>query len=231
MLTRSAAAAAVMGLALAVTLRASQTSSDAWIRYVDPGQRFEFTYPPAFGNPERGTDSGFGHRVVGLRFPQLVGLGGEVVLTTGPVAVDVQVLGGLYDAIARDLLPPADLQTLMKALPPLTAASFCASLASADHVTGLSLPPRLEDMARKLDAMRNGTPRVHRCSVTGGVVAFHKEATYTTGTMSTRQHLYGAIRFLQPPYSSFQIVRGSLAAPTGADLNTLERIVQSLVVR
>jgi hypothetical protein len=153
------------------------------------------------------------------------------VLTTGPVAMDVQVLGGLYDAIARDLVPSADLQILMKALPPLTAAGFCGSLASADHVTGLSLPPRLEGMARKLDAMRNGMPLVHRCSVASGVVVFHKEATFETGTMSARQHLYGAVRFLQPPYSSFQIVRGSITAPTGGDIDTLERIVRSLVVR
>jgi hypothetical protein len=230
---RSLAAAA--GITIAVLLwhahPAGRDQVDTWTRYIDPQQRFEFTYPAAFGNPERGTDSGYGHRVVSLRFSRLVGLGGEIVLTTGPVAVDVQVLGGLYDAITRDLVPPADLQILMKALPPLTAASFCGSLASADHVTGLSLPPRLEGMARKLDAMRNGTPLVHRCSVASGVVVFHKEATFETGTMSARQHLYGAVRFLQPPYSSFQIVRGSMTAPTGGDIDTLERIVRSLVVR
>jgi hypothetical protein len=47
MWTHGAAAAAMMGLALAATLRAAQAPGDTWVRYVDPEQRFEFAYPAA----------------------------------------------------------------------------------------------------------------------------------------------------------------------------------------
>ena len=49
--------------------------------------------------------------------------------------------------------------------------------------------------------------------------------------MSARQHLFGAVRFLDAPYSSFQLVRGAAAAPSTADLDLLERVVRSFTVR
>jgi hypothetical protein len=59
------------------------------------------------------------------------------------------------------------------------------------------------------------------------VVVFHKEVTLHAGSVSARQHLYGALRFLKVPYSSFQLVRGATAAPSAVDLGVLERIVRS----
>jgi hypothetical protein len=59
------------------------------------------------------------------------------------------------------------------------------------------------------------------------VVIFHKETTFQAGTMAARQHLYGAVRFLDAPYSSFQIVRGLNSPPSDADLTVLEQVVRS----
>jgi hypothetical protein len=56
---------------------------------------------------------------------------------------------------------------------------------------------------------------------------FHKEATFSSGRASARQHLYGAIRFLDAPYSPFQIVRGATTRPAAADLDVLARVVRS----
>jgi len=79
--------------------------------------------------------------------------------------------------------------------------------------------------------MRNVSPVVRRCVVTDRVAVFHKETTFESGAMSARQHLFGAVRFLDAPYSSFQLVRGAAAAPSTADLDLLERVVRSFTVR
>jgi hypothetical protein len=44
----------------------------------------------------------------------------------------------------------------------------------------------LRDAARQLDRMRNIDPLVARCKVDGQVATFHKEATFESGTISTR---------------------------------------------
>src|SRR5688572_14178572 len=86
---------------LIVTAIAGAAAQDAgWMTYRDPQGRFTFQYPPSFGTPGRGTDDGFGDRVAAVRFSNLMGPGGEAVLTTGPIVVDIQALGGLYDPIA-----------------------------------------------------------------------------------------------------------------------------------
>jgi hypothetical protein len=205
----------------------NQGAPAGWSTYVDPAKRFAFNYPPSFGQPERGTDSGFRNRVAAVRFSGLVGLGGEAVVTSGFIDVDVQTLGGLYDSIARGVLQDADVPVLVGALPPIAPSNFCSVLGSSDRVQGLKIAPRLLGAAKILDAMRNLNPLVHRCTVTGGVVVFHKETTFQSGAMAARQHLYGALRFLDAPYSSFQIVRGLNTPPSDADVTVLEQVVRS----
>jgi hypothetical protein len=198
-----------------------------WLTYRDPQNRFSFDCPASFGTPGRGTDDGFGGRAAAVRFSALAGLGGEAVVTKGPMTVDVQALGGLYDPFARSVFPDAELAAVMKALPAIAPANFCTLLGSTDRLQRQTLPQRLEAPARRLDAIRNLQPVVHRCEVTGDVAVFHKEATFESGAASARQHIYGALRFLAGPFSSFQIVRAGLAAPTAAELDTLQRMAAS----
>ena len=73
--------------------------------YTDPQGRFRFEYPASFGAPQRGTNDGFGDRLAAVRFSGLTGLGGEAVLTRGPLVLDMQALGGLYDPIALEVFP------------------------------------------------------------------------------------------------------------------------------
>jgi hypothetical protein len=220
-----------LGLAVATTGGHAQGTTAGWRTFVDPQGRFEFSYPESFGEPVRGTDSGFQNRTAAYRFPALVGLGGEAALTSGFIDVDIQALGGLYDSIARGVLQDADVPTLVAALPRLTPTNFCSMLGATDRVQGLKLAPRLLTAAKMLDVVRNVSPVVRRCTVTDRVAVFHKETTFESGTMSARQHLFGALRFLDAPYSSFQLVRGAATAPSAADLDVLERVVRSFVIR
>jgi hypothetical protein len=196
--------------------------------YRDPQGRFTFEYPVSFGTPGRGTDDGFGDRVAAVRFSNLMGLGGEAALTTGPIAVDVQALGGLYDPIALQVFPDAIKAQVVAARPAVTRDGFCQRLGAADHLgAAAGLPERVREAARNVDRMRNIDPRVVRCQITGDTVTFHKEATFASGAMSARQHIFGALRFLDRPFSAFQIVRAALAPPTDEDLDALARIVRS----
>ena len=220
-----------MELAAAIAGGRDQGAPAGWRTFVDPQGRFEFSYPESFGEPARGTDSGFRNRTAAFRFPALAGLGGEAVLTSGFIDVDIQAFGGLYDSIARGILQDADVPTLVASLPPLTPTNVCAILGAPDRVQGLKLAPRLLTAAKMLDAMRNVSPVVRRCVVTDRVAVFHKETTFESGTMSARQHVFGALRFLDAPYSSFQLVRGATAGPSKADLDLLERVVRSFTIR
>jgi hypothetical protein len=204
-----------------------QIAPAGWRTYVDPQQRFQFSYPASLGDPRPGTDSGFGNRVAALRLPGFAGLGGEAVLTSGFVDLDIQAAGGLYDAIARGVLQDADIPLVIAALPPLTPATVCGVLETADHTANLKIPPRLLPVARQIDRMRNVDPALPRCTVADRVAVFHKEATLAAGVASGRQHLFGAVRFLDAPYSSFQLVRGLSSPPSDVDLDVLERIVRS----
>jgi len=196
--------------------------------YRDPQGRFTFQYPAPFGTPGRGTDDGFGDRVAAVRFSNLVGLGGEAVLTTGPIVVDIQALGGLYDPIALQVFPDAIKAQVVAARPAVTRASFCEVLAAADHLgAAAGLAERVREAARSVDRMRNIDPRVMRCQIAGDTVTFHKEATVMSGGVSARQHIFGALRFLDGPFSAFHIVRAALSPPTDEELEVLARIVRS----
>jgi hypothetical protein len=196
--------------------------------YRDPQGRFTFEYPVSFGTPGRGTDDGLGERVAAVRFSNLVGLGGEAVLTTGPIVVDVQALGGLYDPIALQVFPDAIKAQVVAARPAITRDGFCQLLGAADHLSAAAgLPERVREAARNVDRMRNIDPRVVRCQVVGDTVTFHKEATFASSAASPRQHIFGALRFLDGPFSAFHIVRAGLAPPSDEDLDALARIVRS----
>jgi hypothetical protein len=221
----SASIAAVL-LLTAIAGAAAQDSGTT--TYRDPQGRFTFRYPVSFGTPGRGTDDGFRDRVAAVRFSNLMGIGGEAVLTTGAIAVDVQALGGLYDPIALQVFPDAIKAQVVAARPAVTRAGFCQLLGAADHLgTAAGLPERVREAARNVDRMRNIDPRVVRCQMAGDTVTFHKEATFASGAMSARQHIFGALRFLDGPFSAFHIVRAATAPPTAEDLEVLARIVRS----
>jgi hypothetical protein len=85
----------------------------------------------------------------------------------------------------------------------------------------------VRDAAERLDRTRHVDPRVARCEVRDRVVLFDKEATFETPAAATRQHVFGALRFLDPPYSAVQFVRGLTTPPSTEDLETAVRIVRS----
>lgn len=56
---------------------------------------------------------------------------------------------------------------------------------------------------------------------------FHKEATFESGQVKTRQNIYGAIQFLKSPFSSFQIIRATTEVPTHEMLSNITLVVKS----
>ena len=220
-------------IALAVsTLAPAPSAQEEWTLYRDPRGRFEFRYPASYGTTAPGTDDGFRDRVAAVRFSALHGLGGEAVLTKGRVVIDIQAAGGLYDEISSQLFPDPIRQRLEQILPPLSAENFCDTIAQPDHLPrDAALDAKIAELARSVDRTRNTDPKVLQCVRSGSVLTFHKQATFSSGAFSARQQLYGAVRFLPPPYSSFQFVRGSLTPPTPAALEEMTRIVQSFTIR
>jgi hypothetical protein len=224
---------ASIGAVLIVTAIAGAAPQNPGLAtYRDPQGRFTFQYPASFGTPGRGTDDGFGDRVAAVRFSNLMGLGGEAVLTTGPIVVDIQALGGLYDPIALQVFPDAIKAQIVAVRPAVTRDSFCQVLGATDHLgSAAGLEERVREAARSVDRMRNIDPRVVRCQMAGDTVTFHKEATFTSGGVSARQHIFGALRFLDGPFSAFHIARAALSPPTDEELERLARIVRSLELR
>ena len=215
-----------------IALVLTESSAQDWATYRDERGRFEFRYPPEYGTPGRGTDDGFRDRVAAVRFSALSGLGGEAAVTKARVVIDIQAAGGLYDEVTLQLFPDPMRQRLEAVLPPLTIENFCAILGQPDHLPANSgLDPKIEDLVRSADRVRNIDPKVVQCNRSGPVVTFHKEATFISGAMKARQHLYGAVRFLPAPYSSFQFVRGGIEPPAAGALETTTRMVQSFTVK
>jgi hypothetical protein len=227
--TRSALVALA---AAAMLMPAGLAATQDWPVYRDARGRFEFRYQPDYGTPGPGTDDGFRDRVAAVRFASLTGLGGEAALTKGRVLVDIQAAGGLHDEISLQMFPDAVRQRIEQIVPPLTLENFCASLGRQDHLPpDVPFEPKLADLIRSVDRTRNEDPKVVRCVRADTVITFHKEATFVAGAVKTRQQLYGAIRFLPAPYSSFQFVRGALVAPSPAALGAMTRLVQSFTAR
>lgn len=221
-----------IGLAAAQTTESLRT-------YGDPLGRFQFDYPAQFGPPSPGTDNGFGNRVAAVRFSDFsagvrgarIILGGEAVLTTGPPQLDLQAAGGLYDGITLQIFPAPAAALIRGALPILTPAVFCDAIRRESHLdpadprlSPLTIPQRASLPA--VDRMGNIAPKLVRCEVAGDTITFHKESAVDGG--STR-HVYGAIRFLSPPYSSFQIIRGGADPPEADLLQQITNTVKSWI--
>lgn len=200
--------------------------------YQDPQKRFEFAYPADFGAPSPGTDDGFGDRVAAIRFAEFsagvhagkIVLGGEAVLTQGAPQVDLQAAGGLYDPLTLAIFPRPARVEVRNALPRLTAATFCDSIARERHADPedprfSSLSAALKAGLPQVDRMGNASPKVSRCEVSGETVSFEKQAG--------GRYVYGAIRFLEPPYSSFQLIRGGADAPAANISRQITDVVNS----
>jgi len=143
-----------------------------------------------------------------------LGVGGEAVLTRGRPLVDVQAAGGLYDPFAREALTDALLAAVDGVLPVLTPSNFCGALEREEHIdvndSALQvLSAAQREALRLLDRMGNVGPRLLDCVVDGAMVTFRKEAAPTDG--APRRQVFGAVRFLEPPYSTFQIVQARVS--------------------
>lgn len=205
------------------------------VLYRDPDGRFTFEYPKAWGQVTVGTNDGFGGRVAARKFSEGPGgrLGGEAVLTRGRVMVDLQALGGLYDAISLEMLPPAIAATVNRELINPGAKNFCDLLGQESHLNLThpnlkKLNPQVRSAIIGLDHTRNVKPQVIQCVRQGDTVTFHKATTFRAGAVEARQHVYGAIRFLRDRFSSFQLVLGDTRPPAGETLSTLTAVVKSL---
>ena len=221
----------------------SEAQPAGWEKYSDPKGQYTFSYPAKFGKTSRGTNSGFGDRVAALRFANFssgmrngkIFLGGEAVLAKGRVTMDIQAVGGLYDPISMEMLPRPLRKKLARNLPALKASNFCGMLAKRDHVDlgkkGLrQLSVKVKDAIRQIDRTRNLNPKIIFCKVSGNVASFHKTATFQAGAIRARQHIYGAIKFVESPYSSFHLVRGGKDAPEGGTVASMTRLVQLIKI-
>ena len=199
-------------------------------QYDDPGGRFQFSYPAGYGAVSPGTDDGFRDRVAARRFAAFPAhLGGEVVVTRGFPLVDLQAVGGLYDPLTLDIFPEPLRSRIVQQLPRLSPQNLCVMIAQPSHVDPSApefnaLTAQQKAALAATDAMRNIEPRVLRCVVSDDIVAFDKEVSFQLG--SPRQHVFGAVRFLDGPYSTVQFIAGG-SAPDGALLNEMTALVRS----
>ena len=205
--------------------------------YQDQQNRFVFDYPQEFGTLSPGTNDGFGDRVAAIRFERFSAgvqrgtlvLGGEAVLTRGFPLLDLQAAGGLYDAITLEIFPDPLRAIIMRNLPRLTLTNFCTEIARTTHVDPLtpafsSFSASQRQALQSVDRMGNVAPVVLLCEAVGDTIRFHKEVAFETG--DARKHVYGAVRFLREPYSSFQMIRGGSNPPPDL-LQQITALVQS----
>jgi hypothetical protein len=85
--------------------------------------------------------------------------------------------------------------------------------------------PQQREAIPNVDRMTNSAPEVVVCNVSGTTVTFHKKNSLRP--RDRPRHIYGAIQLLPPPYSSFQLVRGSPGAPAKSLLQQIEAVVKS----
>jgi hypothetical protein len=203
--------------------------------YRDPGGRFSFSYPFSFGSPGAGTNDGFGDRLAAIGFSSFPArLGGEAVLTRGFPLVDLQAAGGLYDGITLEVFPEPLRKLVVTQLPRPTAANLCATLAREQHLDpGLpafaSLTLTQKDAISRTDRMRNAVQRVVDCRISGDTVTFDKERA--SGPDAPTHHVYGAVRFLDELFSTFQLIAGGDAPPDSAALDAIAGVVRSFTAR
>ena len=223
--------------------QSAEAQPAGWKTYADPKGWYTFNYPTEFGKVGRGTNSGFGNRADALSFANFsagmrngkIFLGGEAALTKGRVTIDLQAVGGLYNSIAMEIFPEPRRKKLIRNLPALKASNLCRMLAKQDHIDlgrkdFRSISARMKNGIRQVDRMRNLEPKIIFCKVSGNTVSFHKIATFQAGAMRARQHIYGAVRFVKSPYSSFQLVRGEIDAPGGGIVESMTELVNSIKI-
>jgi hypothetical protein len=202
--------------------------------YRDPAGGWRFTYPERYGVVSPGTDDGFqGRRSVRFSsFPAV--LGGELVLTRGFPYVDIQAVGGLYDSISLQVFPTPLRSRIVAQLPRLTAVNFCDALGRATHIdvdsvamAGFTANERTT--IHTVDLFRTVDPKVIRCDTNNGVIAFDRETAFQAG--APRQHIFGAIRFLETgDVSSIQLVAGD-STPRQGVIDDIAAIVRSVTMR
>ena len=215
-----------------------------WLKYTDPQNRFSFSYPSSFGKPSQGTNSGFDDRVAAIRFSDFssgiqngrIVLGGEVALTKNFIVLDIQALGGLYDSITLEAFSDTVRNDIIANLPSLTAANFCGELAKEQHIDlnkpiFASLNQQQKDAIISMDKTRNINPKVIRCDVVGNTITFHKEVIVEFGQFKNQQNIYGAIRFLKSPFSSFQIIKATADKPSQQELEIITSVLNSFEVK
>ena len=198
--------------------------------YKDPAGRFTFLYPASFGSPSRGTNDGFQDRVASIGFSSFPArFKGEAVLTRGFPLVDRQAVGGLYDGITLEILPEPVRAIVLAQLPRLTADNLCQALQQPRHLDPTlqvfaSLTAAQRESIDQIDVMRNANPRLLECRTTGSVVVFNKQRSFRAG--DPVQYVYGAVRFLAAPFSTFQVIAGG-DPPDATILTTLGDLVLS----
>jgi hypothetical protein len=202
----------------------------AVVPYRDPAGRFSFAYPQAFGTTSPGTNDGFGDRVSAVRFSSFPArFGGEAVLTRGFPLVDLQAAGGLYDSLTLEIFPAPLRQIVVGQLPRLTPMNFCGALAQTTHLdvtlpAFASLPPQQRTAIGETDRLRNTNPRIVTCAAKADTVIFDKQRAFAAGFPA--QHVYGAVRFLDGSFSTFQLIAGG-EPPLPANLSAIEAAVAS----
>jgi hypothetical protein len=204
------------------------------VEHRDPQGRFRLTHPRSYGTASPGTNDGFGGRFAAVRFSSFPAvLGGELVLTTGFPFVDLQALGGLYDSIALEVFPDPLRRRIVAQLPRLTPANFCSALGRVVHLdvdspalSGFTIDQRAA--IRRVDQIRSIKPVVVRCALTDGVITFDRETSFQE--RGPRQHIFGAIRFLDGEISSVQLVAGA-PLPRAGVIDEIATLVRSVVVR
>jgi len=203
--------------------------------FQDSGGRFTFAYPASFGLPSKGTNDGFHDRVAAIAFSTFPArFKGEAVLTRGFPMLDLEAAGGLYDAITLEIFPDSLRATVLAQLPRLSASSLCQALGQPTHLDPTLkafeswTPPQRANLGQ-VDAMRNARPRVVVCRVSDDVAVFDKIRAFAPGAPD--EHVFGAIRFLPEPYSTFQIVAGDENEPGPSTLAAMESLVRSLVFK
>jgi hypothetical protein len=138
-------------------------------------------------------------------------------------------VGGLYDGLTLEIFPDHLRAIIVGQLPRLTSGNFCAALGQSRHVDP-DLPvfrpftPPQKQAIGQTDVMRNANPRIIECRRVGAMVIFDKERAFQPGYPT--QHVYGAVRFLGEPFSTFQLIAGG-ASPDRALLSTIEDVVSS----
>jgi hypothetical protein len=217
---------------------AAQAQPGTLRTYQDPQKRFQFTYPAGFGTPSPGTDNGFRDRTAAIRFSefsagvhaQRIILGGEAVLTSGAPQLDLQAAGGLYDAITFQVFPEPIAKVIRTVLPVLTPDTFCEALGRERHLNPAdqrltSLTAQQKAAVVSVDRMGNFNASVLRCESMGGTLTFEKAAAFDA--VGPSRYIYGAIRFLPAPYSSFQLIRGSGDEPGEALIQQIAAVANS----